>query len=66
MELSAFHNLFGDLQKYVAEILNADEILQKMGAVFVEESSLDIEYQIRDALNKQGMACVVMTPKATY
>lgn len=66
MELSAFHNLFGDLQKYVVNILNADEILQKMGVVFVEESSLDIEYQLKDALNRQGLACVVMTPKATY
>ena len=66
MELSAFTNLFQNLQDYVVGILNEDEILQQMGCVFLSENSLDIEYQIRDALNKQGMACVVMTPKATY
>lgn len=66
MELSAFTNLFQNLQNYVVGILNEDEILQQMGCVFLSENSLDIEYQIRDALNKQGMACVVMTPKATY
>ena len=37
-----------------------------MGCSFLSENSLDIEYQIREALNKQGLACLVMTPKATY
>lgn len=66
MELSAFTNLFQNLQDYVVSILNSDEILQQMGCTFLAENSLDIEYQLKDALNKQGLACVVMTPKATY
>jgi len=66
MELSAFTNLFQNLQDYVVGILNNDEILQQMGCTFLAENSLDIEYQLKDALNRQGMACVVMTPKATY
>lgn len=37
-----------------------------MGCTFLAENSLDIEYQLKDALNRQGLACVVMTPKATY
>ena len=66
MELSAFTNLFQNLQDYVVGILNNDEILQQMGCTFLAENSLDIEYQLKDALNRQGLACVVMTPKATY
>ena len=66
MELSTFTNLFQNLQDYVVSILNSDEILQQMGCTFLAENSLDIEYQLKDALNKQGLACVVMTPKATY
>lgn len=66
MELSAFRNLFGDLQQYVVDILNRDEILQKMGAVFCAENSMDLDYEVRNALDRQGLACVVMTPRAVY
>lgn len=66
MDLSAFRNLFGDLQEYVVGILNQDELIDAMGAKFVSENALDIEYEVKDALAKTGMACVVMTPTATY
>lgn len=66
MELENFTNLFSNLQDYVSQILNADEILQQMGASFIAENSLDIEYELKNALNKQGLACAVMTPRAQY
>lgn len=44
MELSAFTNLFQNLQDYVVGILNEDEILQQMGCTFLAENSLDIEF----------------------
>ena len=66
MELSAFRNLFGELQEYVCEILNKDELLSAMGAEFYSENSLDIEYQVKTALAKTGLACLVLTPRATY
>ena len=44
MELSAFTNLFQNLQDYVVGILNEDEILQQMGCVFLSENALDIEF----------------------
>ena len=66
MELSAFRNLFGDLQEYVCSILNQDELLSAMGAEFYSENSLDIEYQVKTALAKTGLACLVLTPRATY
>ena len=46
--------------------MNEDEILQKMGATFFAENSLDIEYEVKTALAKTGLACLVMTPKANY
>lgn len=66
MELSSFRNLFGELQTYVAAILNEDETLSAMGARFSCENSLDIEYEAKTALAKQGLACIVMTPAAKY
>lgn len=66
MELSAFTNLFSDLQAYVAGILNNDEVLQEMGAHFLAENQLDIEFEAKNALSKQGLACLVMTPQAKY
>lgn len=66
MDLSAFRNLFGDLQEYVVGILNQDELIDAMGAKFTSENALDVEYEVKDALAKTGMACVVMTPTATY
>ena len=66
MDIENFTNLFSNLQDYVSQILNADEILQQMGASFIAENSLDIEYELKNALNKQGLACAVMTPRAQY
>lgn len=63
--LSAF-NSAGSLQKYVCEALNNSNDLSSLGITFYPEDAQDIEYMIKNNLSKQGLACVVLTPKSTY
>lgn len=53
-----------DLQKSVAEILQADEQLSSME--FLCENSKQIDYDIKQNLAKQGVVSIVMTPKASF
>lgn len=55
-----------EMQQEVCNILNADTWMQNHGAHFYPENALDIDFQIRNALDKQGLSCVVMTPKMTF
>lgn len=45
--------------------MNADALLSS-ACEFYPENAKDIEFQIRDALMKQGIAGVVMTPNLSY
>ena len=52
-------------QEVVSDILNADEILS--GRVsFFPENQKDIDFQLKNALGRQGIVGIVMTPNATY
>ena len=51
-------------QTKVAELLNACPDLS--ATPFWPEDMLDIESQVREALLKQGIACMVMTPRLDY
>lgn len=55
-----------EMQQEVCNILNADTWMQDHYAHFYPENALDIDFQIRNALDKQGLSCVVMTPKMTF
>jgi hypothetical protein len=63
--LSSF-NTAAQLQEYVCELLSKSEHLKNLGVSFFAENRLDIEFQIKNALQKQGLACVVMTPNLEY
>lgn len=54
------------IQEYVCEILNNSPDFQDWGIVFYPENALDIDFQIKNAMSKQGLACVVMTPTLNY
>ena len=57
-------NFLFELQKSVAEILQADQQLSSME--FLCENSKQIDYEIKQNLAKQGVVSIVMTPKATF
>lgn len=54
------------LQEHVCDILNGIPELSSVGAVFLPEDNLDIDFQIQKAIGKQGLVCVVMTPLFNY
>lgn len=54
------------IQEYVCEILNKNPDFQDWGIVFYPENALDIDFQIKNSMSKQGLACVVMTPTLNY
>ena len=54
------------IQEYVCEILNNNPDFQNWGIVFYPENALDIDFQIKNSMSKQGLACVVMTPTLNY
>ena len=58
-------NVISLAQKAVCDILNADSLLSS-ACEFFPENMRDIEFQMRDALMKQGIAGVVMTPSLSY
>ena len=51
------------VQKLIADTINISQELSGSGYQAVEENSQQIEFQIKNALKKQGMSIVVMTPK---
>lgn len=58
-------NILEDVQAYVVGKLSADYQLSGM-CTFLVENSKDIDFQIKNALGRQGIVAVCMTPKATY
>lgn len=57
-------NILEEVQSYVAGKLSAEQSLS--ACPFIAENKKDIEYEIKNALGKQGIVGVVMTPKALY
>ena len=57
-------NILEEVQTYVADKLNADP--QLSACPFLVENRKDIDFEIKQALGKQGVVGLVMTPKATY
>ena len=58
-------NILEEVQQYVADKLNADSQLSGL-CTFVAENKKNIDYEIKQALGKQGVVGLVMTPKATF
>ena len=52
-------------QEIVADILNADAELSGK-VTFIPENQKDIDFQLKNALGRQGIVGIVMTPKAEY
>ena len=57
-------NILEEVQRYVADKLNADP--QLSACPFLVENRKDIDYEIKNALGRQGIVGLVMTPKATF
>jgi hypothetical protein len=57
-------NILYDTQKQIVDILKEDSVLSSI--TILAENSKDIDYEISEALGKQGLVAVVMTPKANY
>ena len=56
-------NLLDEVQHFVADKLNA----QLSGVCpFVVENNKTIDYEVKQALGKQGIVALVMTPKAQF
>ena len=53
------------MQRHWCSVLNSDPVLSRVCKV-VPENIKDIDFEIRNALQKQGIAGVVMTPSLTY
>lgn len=53
-----------NLQRYVCEYLNGQ--LSSSGVELLVEDSKNIEFEIQNALKKQGLAAICMTPTMTY
>lgn len=58
-------NILHEVQDYVVGKLSADYQLSG-NCTFLAENRKDIDYEIKNALGRQGIVGVVMTPKATY
>ena len=63
--LSAY-NVFHELQQNICDVMNQSPVVKEAKIEFIAENRLDIDYQIKESLKKQGLAAVVMTPNATY
>ena len=58
-------NIVNLVQQHWCSVLNSDPVLARVCKV-VPENIKDIDFEIRNALQKQGIAGVVMTPSLTY
>ena len=63
--LSAY-NVFHELQQEICDVLNKSQILTANNVQFFPENRCDIDYQIKNSLKKQGLACICLTPNARY
>lgn len=61
-----YQPLFHQVQNFIADQLNSDPQLSSIGLEFLPESQLDIEYEIKRNLGRQGMVGIVNTLKGTY
>ena len=58
-------NLFEDVQQYVADKLNADSQLSGL-CYFIPEERKDIDFEIKNALGRQGIVGLILIPRATF
>ena len=58
-------NLFENVQQYVADKLNADSQLSGLCS-FIPEERKDIDFEIKNALGRQGIVGLIMVPRATF
>ena len=63
--MTTHKSIFYQAQEQVCEALNNDDILSGK-VTFIPENSKDIDYEIKNAMGRQGIVGVVMTPDATY
>lgn len=62
---SYYKSILAQVQEATAEALNEDAVLS--GRVnFIPENAKDIEYQIKEAMGKQGIVGIIMTPECQY
>ena len=58
-------NILYEVQNFLVEKLSSDSELSG-NCTFIAENKKDIEYEIKNALGRQGVCGIVMTPKALY
>lgn len=63
--MTTHKSIFYQAQEQVCEALNEDEVLSGK-VTFISENSKDIDYELKNALGRQGIVGIVMTPDATY
>lgn len=54
------------VQQVIADQLNGDDMLSAASVLFIPENAKDIDFEVTNALGKQGIVGLVMTPEATY
>ena len=59
-------SIFNQVQNIICDQLNADDTLSSANILFIAENAKDIDYEVTNALGKQGIVGVVMTPRADY
>lgn len=63
--MTTHKSIFYQAQEQVCQALNEDEVLSGK-VTFISENSKDIDYELKNALGRQGIVGLVMTPDATY
>lgn len=63
--MTTHKSIFYQAQKAVCDVLNDDAILSGH-VTFIPENSKDIDFEIKNAIGRQGIVGIVMTPDATY
>lgn len=58
--------ILGQVQDSITNALSTNQQLSAMGVTFIAEHERDIEFEIKQALGKQGIVGIVSTPSATY
>ena len=58
-------NILEEVQHYVADKLNADSQLSGL-CPFIPEERKDIDFEIKNALGRQGIVGLIMIPRATF
>ena len=60
------YNVCYQIQQDICDVMNQSPVLLSAGIEFIAEDRLDIDYQIKESLKKQGMAAVVIVPEMKY